>query len=79
MTGTHVLTVNQVLSLLLEYQQLKDWKQALLQVIPGRKHISSSAAVQPVNRKELDANEAGVAESESDTPHHKKQRIVIDQ
>lgn len=37
MTGTHVLTVNQVLALLLEVQQCHDWQQALPRVIPERK------------------------------------------
>ena len=37
MTGTHVLTINHVLSLLLDFQQSHDWVQALMAILPGRK------------------------------------------
>ena len=49
MTGTHVLTVNQVFQLLLEHQQCKDWKAAILKVIPGRKHAISVSSL-PQNK-----------------------------
>lgn len=57
MTGTHVLTVNQVLALLLEYQACNDWSTALLSVLPGRKHPTQLPAA-PFSEEALQAVQA---------------------
>jgi tRNA (guanine9-N1)-methyltransferase len=38
MTATHVLTVNHVFDILLNYHRLKDWKEAIELVLPPRKN-----------------------------------------
>lgn len=77
LTGTHVLTVNQVMALLLEYQHCHDWKQAVLAIMPGRKHAHEQA--HPAAQAGLACDISRTAQStQPHGPSPKKQKLADD-
>eukprot|EP00208_Stichococcus_sp_RCC1054_P006353 CAMPEP_0206144746 /NCGR_PEP_ID=MMETSP1473-20131121/25139_1 /ASSEMBLY_ACC=CAM_ASM_001109 /TAXON_ID=1461547 /ORGANISM="Stichococcus sp, Strain RCC1054" /LENGTH=446 /DNA_ID=CAMNT_0053540675 /DNA_START=271 /DNA_END=1611 /DNA_ORIENTATION=+ len=64
-TGSVVLTVNQVVEILLEYNTQRDWKAAFLKVVPQRKRAAAddAASDQPATKQpRTDAEEVPPAE-----------------
>jgi tRNA (guanine9-N1)-methyltransferase len=57
MTGSHVLTVNQVFELLLAWLELRDWRAACERAVPKRKRGGEGGAAGGEEGEEGDADE----------------------
>ncbi len=66
LAGSHVLTVNQVVTLLLAWLALRDWRAACERAVPKRKQMEGEAQdVAPASRK---ARRTAAAAAKDDAP-----------